>query len=54
VGGQDEQTDDVLDQHLLLGPEAASEPGLYDADLLDGQFEKRCHHPAHMERHLGR
>ena len=53
-GGHREVAHDVFDQHLLLHAETAADPGFDDADLLHGQAEQRRHHPASVERLLGR
>ena len=53
AGGDGEVGDDVLDQHLLLGPEAAADAGLDHPDVLDVHADERGQHPAGVERHLG-
>ena len=53
AGGDGQMGHDVLDQHLLLRPEATADPGLDHPDVFDVHANQGGQHPAGMERHLG-
>jgi hypothetical protein len=54
AGAQRHECREILDEHLLLHPEAATDPRLDHANAMDGDLEQSRDDTAYMERDLRR